>query len=310
MVTNLDMLNRTRHIPGEARMDFTPTIIEKVAFPGGHVELVEWLWPDVIDFRRSEADLMLEMSLPPYATDSSAELPDLAPGSRCFIGTLFVRFPGVVIHGRGEGGRIRVLRMIFSAGPALAAVEERPLPDPGQLKGLLDIRSEPLRRMMSLALREINRSEDRSVEALAALHALVGIELRRLFDRQLAPVTGGRLAAWQYRRIRERLAAGGPPPKAAELARLCGISVRHLGRQFHALTGTTLAVYVEHFRIEQARTMLADLDMPIKNVAFASGFTHPNSFARAFRRATGLSPQEFRQRARLVPAPDPTSAPD
>lgn len=285
-------------------MDFTPTAIEKVAFPGGRVELVEWLWPDVVDFRRRETDLMLEMSLPPYAADSSAELPELAPGARCFVGTLFVRYPGVMIHGRGDGGRIRVLRMIFDRGPALEAVQDRPLPDPARIKSLLDIRNETLRRLMGLALREFNRREDRSVEALEALHGLVGLELKRLLDQQLGPVAGGRLAAWQYRRIRERLAAGGPPPKAAELARLCGISVRHLTRQFQALTGTTLAGYVENFRIEQARTMLANPDLPIKNVAFATGFTHPNSFARAFRRATGVSPQEYRQRARPAPAAD------
>src|SRR5688572_29100257 len=95
-------------------MDFTPTIIENVQLSAGRLELVEWRWPDMIDFVKTESDLMLEMSLPPHATDASAEFPDIDKGNHCFMGTLFVRYPGVTVHGRGEGGHIRVLRCIFS----------------------------------------------------------------------------------------------------------------------------------------------------------------------------------------------------
>ena len=290
-------------------MDLTPNSIDELRLPGGGIAVVEWRWPDLIDFRLSEDDLMLEMSLPPHATDASAEFPDLAPGRRCFMGTLFVRYPGVTIHGRGDGGRIRCMRMIFRGEARARILRGRPPPPVATVQGLLDIRHDTLRKLMTLALRELTTPEQRSPEALAALHDLVGIELGRLFERQLHAVPGGRLAAWQYRRIRERLATGGAQPRAEELARLCGISVRHLNRQFHALTGTTLADYVANYWIDRARDLLSDPALPVKNVAFATGFAHPNSFARAFRRATGVSPQQFRQRAAqddqaVIPSPD------
>jgi len=277
-------------------MDLTPTILDKVVLADGYVELVEWRWPELIDFRLSEENLMLEMALPPYATDASAEFPALEPGRRSFMGTLSVRYPGVVIDGRGGGGQIRVLRMVFASTAAAAILPKSGVPPLSVLQGLLDIRSDSLRKLMGLALRELTIREDRSLEAIDALHRLIGIEVRRLLERQLHAEAGGRLASWQYRRIRDRLTRGGPPPKVADLAVLCGISVRHLGRQFQALTGSTLAAYVENFWIERAKALLLADDAPIKNIAFATGFAHPNSFARAFRRATGLSPKRFRQR--------------
>ena len=94
-------------------MDFTPTITHSVSLHDGRFELVEWRWPDMIDFMIGEPALMLEMSLPPLATDASAEFPDIDRGNRCFMGTMFIRYPGVMVHGRGEGGHIRVLRAIF-----------------------------------------------------------------------------------------------------------------------------------------------------------------------------------------------------
>ena len=72
--------------------DFTPTVLQAVTTPAGRAELVEWHWPDMIDFVRREEDLMIEMSLPPMAADGSACLPEIDPDKRCFMGTLFVRW--------------------------------------------------------------------------------------------------------------------------------------------------------------------------------------------------------------------------
>jgi AraC-type DNA-binding domain-containing proteins len=273
----------------------TPDAVDRVVLTHGRIEVVEWRWPDIIAFTLTEQELMLEMSLPPYATDASAEFPEIAPGRRCFVGTLFIRLPGVAIEGRGEGGHIRVLRIVFDEKLARSALGDEP-PSLEVMQGMLDIRSDSLRKIMSLTLREMNSEEERSEESLAALQTLAAVEISRLLKRQIQASPGGRLAAWRYRRIRERLSQGGAQPTAGELAALCGISVRHLNRQFQALTGRTIADYVTNYWLEQAKAMLADGEIPIKNVAFALGFTHANSFARAFGRATGETPTQYRQR--------------
>ncbi len=279
-------------------MDFTPSSRDRLAVPEGWFELLEWRWPDMIDFVKAEDELMLEMSLPPYATDASAEFPQVAAGRYCFMGTLFVRYPGVVVHGRGEGGRIRVVRCAFSRSRARAIMGEETKLSVEVLQGLLDIRSDILRTLMGLVLREITRSEGISMPALEALHALLATELQRHFDKQVHTSRNGRLAAWRYQRIRARLFECEQPPSNDELAALCGLSARHLNRQFHALTGSTLGAYVEDFRMERARALLGDHEQPIKAIAARLGYAHANSFARAFSKATGMTPREFRQRER------------
>lgn len=277
-------------------MDLTPTVLASVAAPSGRAELVEWQWPTMLDFTQTEDELMVEMSLPPYAAEASACLPEIDAERRCFMGTLFVRWPGIMVSGRSEGGRIQVVRCVISGDAAQRLLALRPDPDPAFLRALLAIRSDALRSLMRLLHRELTRSDAPSVAAVAALVDLVVIELARIVEREPALSGTGRLAAWQFRRIRERLARPGPSPSVAELAALCGISARHLHRQFLALTGKTVADYIEATRIEEAKRLLGHGDRPIKAVAEACGFAHANSFARAFRRSTGLSPLAFRQR--------------
>ncbi len=302
-------------------MDMAPTLLAQAHTPNGRAELVEWQWPTMVNFARSETDLMIEMSLPPFAADASACLPQIDPNRRCIMGTLFLRWPDVMISGRAEGGHIRVVRCVFSGEQARLLMAGQPDPDAAFIRSLLAIRNEPLRTLMHLLRRELSNPLDRSAAAVAALVDLIAVELGRLIRLQTqrastaktgtgrtgtgrtgtgrtgtGPTNAGRLAAWQFRRIRERLSHAGPAPGVAELAALCGISTRHLHRQFLALTGATVADYVEATRIEQAKRLLDGRDHPIKAIAQACGFAHANSFARAFRRSTGLNPLAFRQR--------------
>jgi AraC family transcriptional regulator len=279
-----------------ANIDYTAKVIESCPVSGGRFELVEWHWPDMISFERTEQQLMLEMSLPPMSADASAYFPHIDPDRRCFMGALFVRHPGIAIGGRSEGRQIRVIRCVFDCehGAEIIGAGE---PSLAFLQGLLNIRNDALRSLIRLAHRELVNPLDRSAEAMEALFQLIRVELRRLFNQAAGASTVSRLAPWQFRRVRERIEAGAPLPDVAELAALCGISPRHLHRQFTALTGKTISAYIETYRIEQAKLMLADTLVPMKQVAQQAGFSHGNSFARAFRRATGLSPREYRQRS-------------
>lgn len=277
-------------------VDFTAQVMESCAVRGGRFELVEWHWPDIVSFERTETQLMLEMSLPPMAADASAYFPDIAPERRCFMGALFVRHPGIALGGRSEGGQIRVMRCVFDDENTLTITDSGE-PALSFLQGLLNIRNDTLRSLMRLAHRELVHPLDRSQEAMEALFALIRVELRRVFHHAAGAETASRLAPWQFRRVRERIEAKAPMPGITELAELCGISTRHLHRQFIALTGKTVSAYIVAYRIEQAKLLLARADVPMKQVAEQAGFSHGNSFARSFRRATGLSPREFRQRS-------------
>lgn len=273
-----------------------PEILKSVILPGGRIELVEWRWPSPLEYVRAESEFMLEMSLPPLSEDASASFPGIAPEQYCYMGTLFVRLPGMTIKGRSNGGHIRVVRWVLERKAITELFAPGDEPRLAFLQSLLNIRNETLRTLMRLAHRELVNPLERSDTALEALLRLTLVELARLFERKPMRQSSGRLAAWQYRRIRTRLAEGGGRPTVAELAGLCGISSRHLHRQFASLTGETISGYVENYMIKEAKELLAEHQVPIKSIAQRCGFGHANSFSRTFRRSTGLSPQQFRQR--------------
>jgi AraC family transcriptional regulator len=74
------------------------------------------------------------------------------------------------------------------------------------------------------------------------------------------------------------------------------LSVRQLTRGFRASRGRSIGDYVAQSRIDHAKRLLAT-KQSVKAISYSLGFASPSSFSFAFRRATGETPREFRQRA-------------
>ena len=82
----------------------------------------------------------------------------------------------------------------------------------------------------------------------------------------------------------------------ARLAARVGMSERSFLRRYAAATGVTPARSIERLRIEAARQMLGETRLPIKRIAARCGFGSEETMRRAFQRAQGIAPNEFRQR--------------
>jgi AraC family transcriptional regulator len=76
---------------------------------------------------------------------------------------------------------------------------------------------------------------------------------------------------------------------------LCNLSVRHLTRGFRISRGRSIGSFLAENCVENAKRLLAS-GAQIKEVAYSLGFSAPSNFAAAFRRATGESPRQYRQR--------------
>jgi len=64
--------------------------------------------------------------------------------------------------------------------------------------------------------------------------------------------------------------------------------------------GRTPHDYLRHVRLEAAKKLLQNGDVPVNEVAHLTGFGNPAYFTRAFRQATGVPPREFRRRLKLA----------
>ncbi len=83
------------------------------------------------------------------------------------------------------------------------------------------------------------------------------------------------------------------PPSLAELAAAAHVSPFHFHRIWRVMTGETVGDSVARLRVANAQRRLAEGDASVTTVAMEGGYGTPQSFARAFRRVTGMSPSEF-----------------
>jgi AraC family transcriptional regulator len=131
-----------------------------------------------------------------------------------------------------------------------------------------------------------------------ALGIVLTHELVRINDGTAPrePVSRGGLACWQQKRvagyIEEHVADDIPLSTLAELARL---SPFHFSRSFKQSFGIPPHRYHAHRRIERAKQLLADRQLPVRTIALDVGFSDASRFSAAFHRLTGQTPSCYRR---------------
>ena len=84
------------------------------------------------------------------------------------------------------------------------------------------------------------------------------------------------------------------------LARVSHVSEAHFARSFKEAFGAPPHRYLLTRRIERAKALLRDTDLPITEIAFQTGWGSLGTFGRTFRDVTGESPGELRARERTA----------
>jgi AraC-like DNA-binding protein len=85
-----------------------------------------------------------------------------------------------------------------------------------------------------------------------------------------------------------------PALSVATLARELNCSASHLSRLFHAESGATLSRHITEARLNNAKNLLKESALSVKEIAWSCGFTDPGYFIRVFRQNHGLTPLEYR----------------
>ncbi|MFK4823016.1 helix-turn-helix domain-containing protein [Ochrobactrum quorumnocens] len=92
--------------------------------------------------------------------------------------------------------------------------------------------------------------------------------------------------------------SNGSVPTLAHVAEMAGVSTRTLQRKL-ADVDLAYSDLLDTVRFERSSSLLRDTDTKIIDVSFASGYSDPAHFSRAFRRISGVSPRQFREQSRL-----------
>ena len=100
---------------------------------------------------------------------------------------------------------------------------------------------------------------------------------------------------WSFRQVLLTHVGRGPI-SATDCAKLVSMSPQKLKRHLAAV-GTDFTTELDHVRQEYARGALKETERPIAEISEDLGYSNAGNFARAFRRANGQTPSEYRAEA-------------
>jgi LacI family transcriptional regulator, galactose operon repressor len=84
-----------------------------------------------------------------------------------------------------------------------------------------------------------------------------------------------------------------------DVAEVVGTSRRNLEMKFRKAVGRTILAEIQRVRLEHAKRMLRETDLPIPQIAESSGYNSVSYLTQVFRREVGVSPAKYRIRFRV-----------
>jgi AraC family transcriptional regulator len=231
---------------------------------------------------------------------SRGEDRDVSPG-RDSIGLFAPQLDVGWTRWQCEPGAQRIMIELDFSDLQTAGDLDQMLPARRALKQDLDLRDACLASLVRLIADEVRQGSPHG--ALYAASISLGLAAY-LFTHQgsggrAPPRERGTLTAAQKDRVldlvRRRLAG---PLGLDELAAAAGVSRFHFLRLFKNSLGITPHRFVLEQRVAAARRLLEETQLPLTDVAAATGFSSQSHLCTAMRRQLGLSPGQWRRSAR------------
>ncbi len=163
----------------------------------------------------------------------------------------------------------------------------------------------------NLSLRQLNLSKDPYIaiwmeqiyqlyhlqEAFAEATMLLQVLLHRLktLDKENNIAETYHYAVSKALKFINQIIVRGDNASMQEIAKFAGVSVSHLNTLFKKEFQLSVMQIVAQKRMSRARTLLADFQLSISDIAELCGFTDVNYFIRIFRKYHRISPNNFRK---------------
>lgn len=148
---------------------------------------------------------------------------------------------------------------------------------------------------IDLMLNIVSQLTDESCAVAVARYLVVYLR-RSGADAQLSPWLEGRNHIHPVvHRVQDAIARDATQTwTLSRLARIAGVSARHLSRLFHEHVGMNIADYRNRLRVALARDLLSQTRLDMEHVAERSGFSSSRQLRRAWRRLHATAPREAR----------------
>jgi AraC family transcriptional regulator len=274
------------------------TLEAEIRVPIATAQLVRFHITEPADNTKREEDTYwVDLCLTPRPRNTRACYRDhWGPNRFERLGNVFLVPPHETIQTRSDGGSPQSSVLCHLSPEPMRQWLEADLEwTDRRLQASLDIHDANIRGLLLRLADEMRHPGFASDVLVELIAAQMAIELGRYCAAiKGGPSTGG-LSPWRLRLIDERLREVQETPTLSELAGLCNLSIRQLTRGFRTSRGCSIGDHVAHCRLDHAKRLLTS-DQSVKSIAYSLGFASPSSFCYAFRRSTGETPRQFRQR--------------
>jgi AraC family transcriptional regulator len=152
---------------------------------------------------------------------------------------------------------------------------------------------DPLAEEIVRALSSSGAEDDLYAESAAAFLSMHLLSRHTRSAAPRAPIREDKRVHAAVAIMHDRIA---DPVTLADIAGEVHLSVFHLVRVFKDATGMTPYRFLTRLRIEKAKRLLRDTDLPIAQIASRCGFSSPGALSTAFVRHAGTRPSAYRNR--------------
>lgn len=85
-----------------------------------------------------------------------------------------------------------------------------------------------------------------------------------------------------------------------DLANYSNRNIYYLSKLFKKEMGVNFIDYLTDRKIQLAKEMLEDTNIPIKNISIELSFNEPNYFSKVFKKNVGITPSQYREKVSII----------
>lgn len=215
------------------------------------------------------------------------------------LGSLLFAPAGVPLHTIGRPIRTKVARLEIDRGCHTSLDDFIARRESDHLARCRNITSHDVREgMRKMALEAVSPGPLSNILVESLCHVIV-VELFRYLNTFPKPSDGciRKFSAAEVKLVSDYIeSCSNNHICVQEIADIFSLSSRHFVRRFRETTGQSVHQFIKQAKVRQAKTLLMDRKLSIKEVAHRMGFASHANFSDSFLRQTGERPGAFRRK--------------